>query len=308
MSEQWPPEERPASEAETRVIRKAEPPGPPEPPESGPPPPPWWREYWWIWLAVLGVLVVGVIVLLLVLQDGDDEEATSTTPTVSVVTVPDVVGLSEAVAVQRLSEAGLRAQVGRETSEDVPLGSVIEQDPAAGSDVTRLRVVELTVSSGPPEVETVTETVTETETQPPPEPPDPETVQMPDVVGLSHEEAAASVEDLGLVADTYPVPSAEPFGVVVAVAPAAGTEVREGQSVRLNVSLGPDERTSVTVPDLTGLEASDARRRCREAGLTCRTLYRTAPSEEEQGEVLDQQPAAGETVLQLTQITLFVGR
>ena len=80
-----------------------------------------------------------------------------------------------------------------------------------------------------------------------------------------------------------------------------GTFRRDGAG-HVGVAIGAE------VLDLTGLEASDARRRCREAGLTCRTVYRTAPSEEEQGEVLDQTPAAGETVLQLTQITLFVGR
>jgi len=60
--------------------------------------------------------------------------------------------------------------------------------------------------------------------------------------------------------------------------------------VRLDVAVGEGPRPEETVPDLTGPEAVDARSICREAGFTCRTVYRDAPSQEELGEVLDQRP------------------
>jgi beta-lactam-binding protein with PASTA domain len=139
--------------------------------------------------------------------------------------------------------------------------------------------------------------VTKTETV------EPETVEVPDVVGEDHVTAGAEVDDAGLVANTYPVPSEEARGTVLAQTPGPGSQLPEGTAVRLNVALGPGARGTFGVPDVTGMAAAEARDRCRRARFTCRTIERDAPSEEEVGEVLDQQPAA-----QLSQMTLFVGR
>ncbi len=285
-------------EAETRVMREDE-----TVVRAPPPRPPWWRENWWIWLVALAVVVLGGLLILVAAQD-DDEEATTTTTVAERVVVPRVVGLSEEEARDRLEEAGFGVVTVR-VQADEPEGRVFEQDPEAGSEVRAGRDVSITVSAGAGDVETVTVTdTTPTET----EPEEPETVQVPDVVGQEHFIAGPELEQFGLVADTYPVESAEAQGLVVAQNPAAGTELRAGETVRLNVSLGEGPRSEEAIPDVTGPEAVDARSICREAGFTCRTVYRAAPSEEEVGEVLDQRPAAGTVAPVLTQITLFVGR
>jgi beta-lactam-binding protein with PASTA domain len=292
--EQW-------DDAETRVMPR-EPAEPAEPPPPGPPPPvrPWWRENWWIWLALVGVLAIAGV-LLAIFAGGDDEEPAATT-TAELVAVPDVVGLSEDQAIGRIEGAGLEAEAQRERA-DQPEGTVLGQDPAAGTGVEPGTAVTIRVA----EPEPTSETVTVTETTPTEPPPPPAPVAIPDVLGLDHVDAGAQIDQGGLVANTYPVDSSEPQGVVVAQNPAAGTELPEGEAVRLNVSLASDPRADVTVPDLTGPAAADARAACREAGLTCRTLYRAAPGQEEIGEVLDQRPAAGSVVPALTQVTLFVG-
>jgi beta-lactam-binding protein with PASTA domain len=273
---------------------------PPPPPQ---PPPPWWRENWWIWLALLGVLVIGALLLAYFVGRQDEGEATTTV--VERVAVPRVVGLSDDEAVGRLEAAGLEAAVEREPS-DQPEGRVVEQDPEPASRVEPGATVTIRVAESRPAPETVTVTeTTETETQPPPEP---ETAQVPDVVGQDHFIAGAAVEQFGLAADTYPVESTEAPGVVVAQSPEPGTDLRQGEIVRLNVSVGTEPRSDVEIPDLTGPAAADARSVCREIGLTCRTAYRAAPSDEEVGEVLDQRPAPGTVVPLLTQVTLFVGR
>jgi beta-lactam-binding protein with PASTA domain len=84
--------------------------------------------------------------------------------------------------------------------------------------------------------------------------------------------------------------------------------VKEGDTVRLNVSLGPGPREESEIPDVTGLEASEARQRARVEGFAVRTVERDAPSDEEVGEVLTQAPGAGTAAPILTQITIFVGR
>jgi hypothetical protein len=138
------------------------------------------------------------------------------------------------------------------------------------------------------------------------EPPQPVTV--PDVQGQTYVQAGSAIEGLGLVADSYPVASTETRGTVVAQRPAAGTQVKEGDTVRSNVALGGGERRTRKVPDVTGPQASDARATLRTAGLTVRTQYRQPPSPEEEDEVLAQSPAPGASVSDLTQVTIFVGR
>jgi eukaryotic-like serine/threonine-protein kinase len=262
---------------------------PPEEPRS------WWRENLWVWLLALLVLVVGGILLIWFLQrDGGDGDR---------VVVPGVVGMTEADAVRELEEAGLEA-VANPGENQRPEGEVFAQAPGGGSQLKEGEPVVISVSTGPPSTTTVTTTTTATVTAPPP----PAPVSVPDVVGQSQVDAGELLEDDGLVADSYPVPSDEPAGTVISQRPAAGTELQEGETVRLNVSLGPAERETTEIPDVTGLEASEARRRARAEGFTVRTLPREAPSDEEVGEVLTQTPAAGATAPILTQITLFVGR
>lgn len=164
----------------------------------------------------------------------------------------------------------------------------------------RTVVVQQTVTNGetqPPATATETETVAE-----------PTTGEVPAVVGQGHEDAGAAVEAAGFKADTYPVASAEPRGTVVAQTPESGASAQEGETVRLNVSLGEGARAAREVPDVTGPKESDARASARAAGFTVRTVDRKSPTSEELGEVLTQEPAAGATAPELAQITLYVGR
>ena len=136
----------------------------------------------------------------------------------------------------------------------------------------------------------------------------PQTVAVPELVALDYRPASERLETAGLVADSYPVDDETPAGIVVAQDPPAGTRIARGASVRLNVSNGPGRVAPLPVPDLTGSRAADARRIAWERGFTTRTRDRDAPSAEEAGEVLLQEPAAGTRVPALTQITLYVGR
>jgi serine/threonine-protein kinase len=167
-------------------------------------------------------------------------------------------------------------------------------------------------SSDEPDVVTVTETTgtdttsTETGTTTAEEPPEPVTV--PGVVGENYVAAGSTLEGMGLAADSYPVASQETRGTVVAQRPDPGTTAKEGDIVRNNVALGTGARETKQVPDVTGPQASDARDEVRRAGLTVRTIFSHAPTAEEVGEVLTQQPAAGTSVPELTQVALYVGR
>ena len=296
--------ERHEETAVTEVRR-----GPDGPPPGDGPPPPWWRENWWIPLIVL-LLLVGLLIAFFALRGGDDEEAA---PDDAV--VPSVIGQTEAEARETLREQGLEAEVAGTEESDEPEGTVVAQRPESGTTLPRGAVVELILSGGEPEVVTENEVVTEPE-EPETEvetetvetaPPEPQVVEVPDVVGGSHLDAAATIEETGLIGNTYPVESQQERGTAVAQNPDPGTQLREGQPVRVNVSLGTGERETRQVPNVTGRDESEARRILYEAGFLVRTLDREAPQPRHVGVVILQQPEPQSAPI-LTQVTIFVGR
>ena len=134
------------------------------------------------------------------------------------------------------------------------------------------------------------------------------TVVVPELVGLDHADAGRAAEDLGLVANTYPVESDAPAGQVVAQEPDSDVELETNERLRLDVSLGPDPLVAVMVPDVTGAEAAQAREILRRAGFTVLTVDEDAPTPDENGQVLLQDPAAGTEAAALTQVTVYTAR
>ncbi len=129
-------------------------------------------------------------------------------------------------------------------------------------------------------------------------------VRVPDVVGLSANDASQTLRAQGFEVSTYPdsAPGTPPESVTRQT-PAAGASVRRGRGVALGVSTAGTS----TVPRLTGLSQSDAEAVLARAGLELVGLtYRNAP--QPQGTVLVQRPAAGETVSTGTvQLSLSLG-
>lgn len=74
--------------------------------------------------------------------------------------VPSVVNLTQSSAEQSLQSAGFSPQVSFDTSSSVPSGSVISQDPSAGTVRPLGSSVGIVVSTGPPETTTTTSTTT----------------------------------------------------------------------------------------------------------------------------------------------------
>ncbi|MCZ0856585.1 Stk1 family PASTA domain-containing Ser/Thr kinase [Actinomyces israelii] len=127
-------------------------------------------------------------------------------------TVPDVTGMTVDQAKTTLEAAGLK--LGTQTqafSDTVASGQIISTSPAAGaSGVYNGDTVAVTVSKGP------------------------ENVTVPDVNGKSEEEAKKALEDLGLKVEVNKRLGA-PFGTVRSTEPAAGTSVKTGSTVKINI-------------------------------------------------------------------------
>lgn len=126
--------------------------------------------------------------------------------------VPNAVGLGEAEARGNLVSAGFQVET-KEVFSDREPGSVTAQQPTAGSQLAAGETVTISVSKGTGLVE------------------------VPNVVGLSRGEAEAELSSAKLEANVVEVPSDQPEGSVVAQNPVGG-QLREGSSVRLNVSAG----------------------------------------------------------------------
>jgi beta-lactam-binding protein with PASTA domain len=132
-------------------------------------------------------------------------------------------------------------------------------------------------------------------------------VSVPNVVGETQVQAGGTVQDLGLVPQTAPVPSTQQRGTVVAQNPKGGSDLTTGQDVRLNISVGTGSRPSVQVPDVTGLSADDARKKLWSVKLTVATLPTSSPSSQSAGNVVSQQPSAGVSVQLFSRVTINVG-
>jgi eukaryotic-like serine/threonine-protein kinase len=177
--------------------------------------------------------------------------------------VPDVLGLAEVDARRRLRRAGFTSILSHEGSVKVPAGSVIRSDPSAGAKIERGSRVTLFVSTGPKEV------------------------SVPDVVGQDQNDATSKLREDGLSVIIRERASGEPADTVVDQTPAAGQQVDEGSTVTLFVSNGRLRE----VPDVVGLDQSEAEAEISDAGF--KVSIRTTPVEEPDadGRVVSQTPS-----------------
>ena len=138
--------------------------------------------------------------------------------------VPDVEGLTEEQARQKLTASGFNVDVRRQESSAAEAGKVLDQSPPGGERVKEGSEAMLHVGDGPASVE------------------------VPNVVGLSVSEAKARLGEAGLVVGSQrEVPSnTAPKGVVVEQRFPAGTEVKVGTAVNIGVS---SEVQQAAVPD-----------------------------------------------------------
>ena len=240
--------------------------GPPPPP-AGPPP----RE-WWPWLLALALLVVGALVGWLIFHNTGGGTNTTTQGTA----VPSVVGLTYPKATTRLTQAGLRSQIKRQTSEKAK-DTVISQSPAAGANVDSGAVVTIVVSAGR------------------------SGVKVPDVVGLRGPDAVARLQAAGFRTKVSNVFSPKPSGTVVAQKPSAGDRAGKGSDVLLQVSKG---QKRVQVPDVVGRPSADAQAALKQAGFAYTIVV--VPSNQPRGTVVSQAPPGGTTAPQGSKVRLNV--
>lgn len=152
----------------------------------------------------------------------------------NVVTVPNVVGMSQAQAEETLKAENLRVEISEAYDTDTPKGQVIAQTPEAGKEVKAHRLVTITVSRGGEEIKT------------------------PNIVGMMQAEASQQLQRIGLsigmVNSEY---SDKPAGTILQQGLSPNSPITKGDSIDIVVSKGPEAK-KVVVSDVTGMSVQDA--------------------------------------------------
>jgi len=196
------------------------------------------------------------------------------------VSVPSVVGQSEADAVAELTRVGLVAQVAQVNSEREE-GTVTAQSLDPGTVVVEETKVRINVSKGP------------------------KPVVVPNVVGIPYDEAATELQRAGFGVVRVDVDSDRTSGTVVDQSPDGGSESSKGSTVTLSVSRGP---STIAVPDVTTFDVTIAQTTLTNAGFRTQVVLEDTDVATDDGIVLSQDPAGGAQAAPNSVVTLFVGR
>jgi penicillin-binding protein 1A len=205
------------------------------------------------------------------------------------VAVPEVTSRPLADAEAALRDAGFASRTVEQQQPTFPAGTVIGQDPPAGTMLLQGSTVTLTVTAGGPTRATV-----------------------PDVLGQAAATARETLTSAGFQVTETVTPSEAAPGVVMEQDPAAGATLMTGQTVAIVVSSGSGQTTTtapslVVVPDVTGMRLARATLDLRHAGLIP-TADASLPSDDPGvvGTVASQSPAAGGSVPPGTVVNLTV--
>lgn len=181
------------------------------------------------------------------------------------VTIPDLSNMTAKEAEDALLEAGLVSKAGDGVySPDIEAGKVVSQDPKPGTAAKAGDTVTYQLSLGV------------------------ESAKVPDVTGMSQDEAVASLENAGFNVDVRTESSDEVAKGVVFNQSATG-KADKGSTIVITVSSGP---SSIDVPSTVGLTQDEAQSALSDIGFSV-NVETASNSNVEKGRVISQSPNAG---------------
>lgn len=232
---------------------------------------------------VAGVIIVGLIIFILVSFFGDfkfgkpnnnsNTEISQDADTNSI-KVPNLKGYTLEEAQSALNALGLGIQNAGTTSSDTyPKGQIVSQTPDAGSMVEAHTTIEVIVSSGQGEV------------------------AISSVVGMDETTACNTLSNAGFVpVKEYAYDNTVEQGIVISQSPDGGALGKEGDSVKIVISRGPESAagtTGISVPKITGQTEEAARAALTAAGLTAGNVTSAYSDTVPEGQIISQSPAEG---------------
>lgn len=199
------------------------------------------------------------------------------------VRVPNVVGMTEAEAIEALEDADFNPQIA-DTSFGVslPPGRIFLQKPEANKIVKEGRTIFLFISGGD------------------------QVIAIPSLIGKSIRDARLSLERVGLkLGKIDEIPSTQPKDMIFDQQFAEGTRLKKGQSVGITVSLGKGFG-DIVVPDLIGKSLTEAKQVLNDSNLVVGKINYQVSSTLLPNTVLDQYPAPGNKLNSGNAVDLFI--
>lgn len=216
------------------------------------------------------LLSVGAFALIRNMSDAEEVE------------VPDVVGLTEAEAINDLEEVNLQYKITEEETDEYDPGVVIHQSIDAGTKVKEGKVIELTVSVASDEIE------------------------VPEVTGMTQDKATLALENAGFKVEVQEESSdSVEAGKVIRQSPSGGRKLAKDETVIIIVSTGQED---VTVPSLIGLTKEDAIAKLSSAGLKYSITSYEYSTSYASGYVIYQNYSSGEAVAPDTVINIKISK
>ncbi|MGI9064367.1 MAG: Stk1 family PASTA domain-containing Ser/Thr kinase [Pseudonocardiaceae bacterium] len=200
------------------------------------------------------------------------------------VAVPDVVGQPFEVAQDTLIQNGFRVDRVDVASPPEDVNRVLGSEPRPDTRADQGSTVTLQVGAGP------------------------DVVEVPNLVGLTPEQAQQSLADVGLSLSPNPaeqrvVADESQRGRIVESRPSAGQQVAEGGTVAIVLGSAP---AMVNVPNVVGTNVDQAQSNLEGAGL--QVQVQEIDATEPQNQVVDQNPDGGTQVEAGATVTLSVSR
>jgi serine/threonine-protein kinase len=179
---------------------------------------------------------------------------------------PSFLQLTKENAIQEAQRQGFEITIGAGIySEQVPMDTVIAQQPLPGGRVVRGGTITLNLSLGP------------------------ERYAVPEIAGQAYEFAITQMPRHFIVEKADGYSDTLPVGYVVSTEPPAGTVLPPGSTVRVVVVTGP---FPVHVPSVVGRLLTDAENQLRQSGFNDIDVLR-AEGDEPRDTVLQQTPEGG---------------
>ena len=199
------------------------------------------------------------------------------------IAIPSLAGMSQTQAAKTVGALGLKVDVSESVfSEDVAKGKVITSDPAGGGRVAIAGTVHLIISKGK------------------------ERIKVPDLAGLTIEEATSAINDaklkVGRVSEKFS--ASQEAGLLIDGSPASGSDVRKDSTVDLIVSKGIEQ---VALTNYQGKTSDEAQNELTSAGLVVSSQYEYSDNVP-LGTVISQTPSDVSTIAKGEKITLVISK
>ncbi len=197
--------------------------------------------------------------------------------------VLSVAGQEAKSAAKKLSDAGFRVEYTEGQAANIPIGSIIRQDPAAGTTLPLGRLVTITVNNPP-------------------------SIEVPRLEEMGVNQASDILKDrtmtLGKILKVDGTLSQTPEGRIISQVPEAMASAQRGQAVQVLVSTGVKGKMT-WLPNLTGLTYEQARDYAQTADLVITKVDKKG-SEQPENTVISQTPAPFVRVDVKSPVTLVV--